>query len=212
MSSQANAKALIDRVASKGLAYAIGTYAYLMYGSDAHISVTLSKAFGEDLAQQAASEVYATLDPLYGKLAYDEVQQLSNSVYRKYIKPVIAEEAQRRLAGAGEDERKVLAAASAVIVAALEGRKLRGVSLRCTTVGREEGTGAVTVHSMDCDDFSIVVSAIVGMEVPDAREPFVKHLLGFTYFGTSRKHRFTGLVIYPDTLPLVELLAAGLPA
>ena len=108
MSSQADVHAAVDRVASKGLAYALGLYIYFELMGRPRATL-LSQAFGMDVASSVLGEIEATVGELLkgGRLEADDYQRMANYVYRKYVAATLAQEAGRRLASASEEDRKI---------------------------------------------------------------------------------------------------------
>ena len=205
MSSQADVKAIIDSIAQKDLAHAIGVYAYLRYVIPSAIISTLRAAFGDDVAWRIKSEIDEAFKVV--RLEFTDRGPLSDYVYAKYIRPRIGEESRRRLAGASEEDRKVLAAASALILAALEGKRLQPYFIH---VSGNEG-GVIDITLVDIDWLYRATLAVVQSEAPDARVTFSKYLLGISYESFTASHNYYVLALFPDSLDLVKELAAELP-
>mgnify|MGYP001770631923 CR=1 FL=1 len=200
----------VDGVAERSLAHAIGVYTYLKRGIwyRDHIMVVLSEGFGEDMARNVWNYILTELGDLdrrrYDRVKVEGVEKrlyeiLSNHVYRRHIAHRIEEEARKKLATASGDELKLLTIASAIITRLLKGQDT-GLSLSVERGSMRE------VYVYSPRELSIAVStALESRDEVNVERLFCKYLLGTLHERTSR-----GIEIYPDTLKLIEELAARL--
>jgi len=200
-------KAIVDSLVRKGVAYAVGLHAYLCNPFWPNIDDTLKPAFGEAVAEDVSSEVYNAFRgiDMYAKVKVEGVEVELRDYLRRYIlgehvSKMILKEVEKRFNQMPEGERRVLSVACAIINA-VKGKDYPAFSVR-------ESEGYLSVYSSDGEYFSKVVSSVLGFEVPDVRSLFYNYLLGFQCDGSSRRHVWFNLKIYPFVEAYIEKLAS----
>ncbi|MEM4970108.1 MAG: hypothetical protein QXE01_02520 [Sulfolobales archaeon] len=205
-------KSLIDRVAGKSLAHAIGIYIYYKSDPDeasSNVMATLSEGFDRNVAENVLNDILMSFKGFshYNKVVVEgnEIslyQFVPSYVYKTHIAPHIEREARNRLANANERDLKMLTAASAIISAMVKKKRI-GLALSVDR-GNE---GEVRISSRNVDNLSAAVSIILRSSVDDVRKLFYKYLLGAQLDWGFARHDYYVLEIYSDTLKLVEFLA-----
>ncbi len=200
-------KAIVDSLVRKGVAYIVGLHAYLCNPFWPNIDDTLKPAFGEAVAEDVSSEVYNAFKgiDIYAKVKVEGVEVELEDYLRRYIlgehiSKMILKEVDKRFNQMPEGERRVLSVACAIINA-VKGKDYPAFSVR-------ESEGYLSVYSSDGEHFSKVASSVLGFEVPDVRSLFYKCLLGFQCDGSSRRHVWYKLNIYPFVKTYIEKLAS----
>jgi hypothetical protein len=209
-------RALVDKLAGKGVEYAIGLYSFIYTPvkeySDLNVIETLEPAFGRETARRVYSEIKEAFKDvnMYARVKVGGWEGPLEGYLKKYIleehisKPIL-EEAERRLNRISEEDRRILSVACAIIKA-LEGKDYPEISVRKGLVGSLE------VWSRFKDYFSDVVSSVLSVNIPNVRMLFYKYLLGFQVVTESiAGYRYYRLEIYPFTEKYVETLAEGAP-
>jgi ribosomal protein L23 len=208
-------KAMIDDLARKGIAYAVGLYPYLYsYSSDyEYINVmnTLEPAFGNKVAREVYSrlcEVFKGIDK-YANVRVGEKEERLRDYLRRYILEehislIILTELEKRFDQMLEDDRKVLSVACATINLFKDKRGEESYPEFRVYSGPE---GFIEISSVDGERFSKVISSVLGFEKLDVRSLFCKYLLGFKNDWSSRNHSYSELKIYPFAVDYINILA-----
>jgi hypothetical protein len=214
MSIVDEAKAIIDDLVKRGVAYAVGLYPFLHSVSEwrsSNVRATLEPAFGANEAERVYSELeraFKNID-LYVRVRVGDREEYLVDYLRKYIleehvTKVILEEVEKRFNQMSEGEKRILSITCAIIDK-LEGRDYPELYIR------RDDKGFLEVRVSDVDYFPATVSSVLGFDVPDIRALFYKYLLGFHDMATSRRHWYLSLKIYPFAITYVKKLASYAP-
>jgi hypothetical protein len=208
------ARAIIDDLVKRGVAYAVGLYPFLHSIEEwrsSNVGATLGPAFGANETERVYSElerVFKNID-LYVKVRVGDreeylVDYLRKCILEERITRIILEEIEKRFNQMSEGEKRILSVACAIIDK-LKGKSYPGLSIR------KDDKGFLEVHVSDADYFPAIVSSILGFDISDIRALFYKYLLGFHYEMASRRHWYLSLRIYPFAITYVKKLASYAP-
>jgi len=206
------AKAIIDDLVKRGVAYAVGLYPFLHSVSEwrsSNVRTTLKPAFGANEAERVYSELeraFKNID-LYIRVRVGDREEYLVDYLRKYIleehvTKVILEEVEKRFNQMPEGEKRILSITCAIIDK-LEGKSYPGLSIN------RDNEGFLGIS--DSDYFPTIVSSVLGFEVPNIRALFYKYLLGFHHETASRRYWYLSLRIYPFAITYVKKLASYAP-
>jgi uncharacterized protein involved in tolerance to divalent cations len=187
------AKAIVDDLVKRGVAYAVGLYPFFhstVWWRGSNVKRALESAFGTNEAERVYSElerVFKNID-LYVKVRVGDQEKYPADFLKKYILEehitrVILEEIEKRFNQMPEGEKKVLSIANAII------DKLKGIDYPGLSV-RKGGEGFLSVGVFDADHFPDIVLSVLGFDVPDIRAFLYKYLLGFHDEAASRTSEF----------------------
>jgi hypothetical protein len=204
-------RALVDRLASQGVEYAVGLYPFI-YSSEEfryrNVTATLEPAFGSDVAKRVYSDL---VNAFKGVNMYVQVKvegwegslwdYLRRHLLKEHVTKLILEESERRLSRVPEEDRRVLSVACAII------RAVENKGYPVLWASSKDWLGFPSVSSTDREYFSMVVSSVLGSKTIDARSLFYKYLLGFQSDDKSYRHDYYTLRLYPFVAERVVKLA-----
>ena len=208
-----NVEVLVNGIIKKGVAYAVGLITYLYSSVDFrynNVVATLKPAFGVTVAEKVyndLADVFGNID-IYTKVVIEGkevllIDYLRQRVLKEDVIKVVYDEAEKRLQHMPEEDRKVLSVAS-TIINALKTESCPAVEVHATYPSWING---IRVSSSDEENFSKLVSSVLGIDIPDVRAFFCRYLLGFIDDSASRRYYYYGLEIYPFAIPYIEALA-----
>jgi hypothetical protein len=208
------AKAIIDDLVKRGVAYAVGIYPFLHSVSEwrsSNVRATLEPAFGANEAERVYSELeraFKNID-LYVRVRVGEreeylIDYLKKYILEEHVTKVILEEVEKRFNQMSEGEKRILSVTCAII------DKLEGKDYPELYISRDS-EGFLVVGVSDSDYFPTIVSSVLGFDVPNIRALFYKHLLGFNDMTVSRRHWYLRLMIYPFATTYVKKLTSYAP-
>jgi hypothetical protein len=204
-------RALVDRLASQGVEYAVGLYPFI-YSSEEfryrNVTATLEPAFGSDVAKRVYSDL---VNAFKGVNMYVQVKvegwegslwdYLRRHLLKEHITKPILEESERRLIRIPEEDRRALSVACAVI------RAVENKGYPVLWASSKDWLGFLSVSSTDREYFLMVVSSVLGSKTIDARSLFYKYLLGFQVDDKSHRYDYYTLRLYPFVAERVKKLA-----
>jgi hypothetical protein len=202
-------RAIVDNLAKKGVAYAVGLYPYI-YSLDyeyGNVRRTLEPAFGASVAERVWSEIAEALKGVdkYAKVRVEGREEylrdyLQRHILKEEVSSLIVDEIKRRLSQVPEVDKRILSVACAIVDKSYpEGYPAFSVHSR--------PEGFLEVSSSDGEYFSRVTSSLLDVEGLDVRALFCKYLLGFESDWSSRRHSYFELKIYPFAVSFVKALA-----
>jgi len=204
-------RALVDRLASQGVEYAVGLYPFI-YSSEEfryrNVTATLEPAFGSDVAKRVYSDLVNAFKgvDLYVRVKVEGWEgslwdYLRRHLLKEHITKPILEESERRLSRIPEEDSRALSVACAVI------RAVENKGYPVLWARSKDWLGFLSVSSTDREYFSMVVSSVLGSKITDARSLFYKYLLGFQVDDKSHRHDYYTLRLYPFVAERVKKLA-----
>jgi hypothetical protein len=204
-------RALVDRLASQGVEYAVGLYPFI-YSSEEfrhrNVTATLESAFGSDVAKRVYSElenVFKGVD-IYARVKIEGWEgslkdYLRRHLFKEHVTKPILEESERRLSRIPEEDRRALSVACAIIRAV----ENKGYPVLWASIS--DWLGFPSLSSTDKEYFSMVVSSVLGSKTINVRSLFYKYLLGFQNDDKSYRHDYYTLRLYPFVAERVKKLA-----
>jgi hypothetical protein len=204
-------RALVDRLASQGVEYAVGLYPFI-YSSEEfrhrNVTATLESAFGSDVAKMVYSElenVFKGVD-IYARVKIEGWEgslkdYLRRHLFKEHVTKPILEESERRLSRIPEEDRRALSVACAII------RAVENKGYPVLWASSSDWLGFPSVSSTDKEYFSMVVSSVLGSKTINVRSLFYKYLLGFQNDDKSYRHDYYALRLYPFVAERVKKLA-----
>jgi len=198
---------MVDEVARRSLAHAIGLFVYFKsYSEDAYKNTisTLREGFGEKVANEVYDEIPPFLKGLnrYTQIVVENTKRylgdyIADYVYHKYVAPLVYDEVRKRLANSLEEDKRYLVIMSGIIL------------LR--TMNEEIGypihiSDKLCISYSDEEYLDKAVASVVNKEVIGIRRLFLKYLLGYLNDSSSRRHNYYRLCIYQDTYKVIEEL------
>jgi hypothetical protein len=203
----------LDRLASRGVEYAVGLYTFIYSFELRNFVATLGPAFGDDVARRVYSDLVIAFKDVnrYARVKVGGREeslwsylQLHYLLKEHVLKPIL-EEGERRLSRIPEEDRRVLSVACAVI------RALENKSYPVLRASSKFYLDFPGVSSTSREYFSMVVSSVLGSKVTDVRSLFYKYLLGFQSDIMDPKHYYYRLTLYPYVEEHVKKLAEEAP-
>jgi hypothetical protein len=209
-SSVDSVKEIINSIAKKEVVYIVGLWTFLNSSSDQSFNnflYTLEAAFGRKFnylfkVYQEVEKAFDGID-LYAYIKVNDEEIMLRNYLMRYIENVsqmIIEEIKNRFNQMPEEDKRILSVACAVIQT-IKNRRYPGLRVE------KNNNDLLEISSTDKENFSSVVSSVLGLENVGVRGLFCKYFLGFLSDSRSHQHYTYTLTIYPFAEIYIEKLA-----
>jgi hypothetical protein len=214
-SHKLDAERFIDEFIQKDVRYIIALYPFLYLYADEinrrrNVIDTLEPAFGKDVAEEVYREIASSFKDisLYTSIIENGREMFLRDYLIEYLlkedtTKYVINEIRKRLDQISEEDRRILSIASAVINKIMN-IGYPGLSIKYTT----NIFNFISITSTNQENFSSIVSPILGSENYNLRKVFYKYLLGFQGDVFSGLNQYYALLIYPFAISYINNFAS----